>query len=210
MIIAEWLSRQGHRPLGVVHVGAHLAQEMEEYLLLGARLVVWVEADHDRCEAVKQKIEIAGRSDVRQLAIEALVADRDDLPRAFFEFTNEGASSSMFQSTDVLRNTFPGVVETGDVKMIKTARLDTLLGRAGVTPSMVDVLIFDIQGAELMALKGSGAFLDTARFVEVELSTEPIYEGAPLAPEVDRYLTDHGFVRQSDIPWHGDTIYSRP
>jgi len=80
----------------------------------------------------------------------------------------------------VLRNTFPGVVETGDVKMIKTARLVPCSAAPALRLPMVDVLIFDIQGAELMALKGSGAFLETARFVEVELSTEPIYEGAPL------------------------------
>jgi hypothetical protein len=73
----------------------------------------------------------------------------------------------------------------------------------------VDVLIVDIQGAELLALRGAGEFLSHVRYLEVELSKESIYEGAPLAGEVEAFLKAAGFVRETEMPWHGDAVYRR-
>jgi FkbM family methyltransferase len=209
MIIAGLLSQMGYRPRGIVHVGAHYAQEMAEYLRLSPMVIAWIEADAGRCEQIRRIIRLAGDDATRQVVIEGLVADTDGEDLQFWEFTNQGASSSIFPSTQILRDAFPGVQETGEVKTLPTARLDTLLPIHGVSAAMVDVLIFDIQGAELLGLKGAGAFLKQARFVEVELSVQPIYEGAPLAPEVDAYLVEQGFERMTEIPWHGDAVYRR-
>lgn len=71
------------------------------------------------------------------------------------------------------------------------------------------MMVFDIQGSELLALNGSGEYLEKVKFIEVELSQEAIYAGAPLATDVDSFLQARGFVRQTDMIWHGDAVYSR-
>ncbi len=99
--------------------------------------------------------------------------------------------------------------ETGQTSLLTTSRLDTLLAGLGVRPEEVDLLTFDIQGAELLGLRGAGAYLDHVSFLEVEASVESIYDGAPLFPEVDALVTSKGFVRLSKVLWHGDVVYVR-
>jgi hypothetical protein len=71
------------------------------------------------------------------------------------------------------------------------------------------LLILDVQGAELKALMGLGIRLNEFAFLEVEVSSNQYYEGAPLFQEIDRYLTAFNFQRLSDVPWHGDVVYRK-
>jgi len=200
---------EGFKPNVIVHAGASLAQELERYETLGARHVVWIEA----APAVAQKMRagVAERSSGRtsHTCVQAVIADRDGDDITFNHFNNFDASSSIFRATDVLREKWPKLRETGQTSVLKTSRLDTLLGGLGVRPEDVDVLILDIQGAELLGLKGAGVYLDHAAFLEVECSVEPIYEGGALFEDVNALVESKGFARLLDPPWHGDVIYVR-
>ena len=209
MRVAGCMTEWGVRPRGIVHVGAHAAQEMDEYLALQPDLIVWIEADPATFEGLRSIVEAAPVTRVRQIALNALVADRDGVRHDFHRFSNAGASSSVFTATPLLNETWPEVAATGEVVQLESRRLDGLLTGVGLRPEDVDVLVFDIQGAELLALRGAGPFLNAARIVEVEVSQESIYEGAPLAGEVDAFLTTIGFDRATDLPWHGDAVYRR-
>lgn len=57
----------------------------------------------------------------------------------------------------------------------------------------VDLLWMDIQGAELLALKGLGGRIRDVRLIHLETEFFPIYAGQPLFGEVDRFLRGHGF-----------------
>jgi Methyltransferase FkbM domain len=85
------------------------------------------------------------------------------------------------------------------------ANAETALKRAALSPDELDVLVIDIQGAELLCFKGVGAYLDHVIFIEIEVSREEIYEGGVLFSEVDKFLRRGGFKRLSEIPWHGDS-----
>jgi FkbM family methyltransferase len=210
MIIAHHLRSIGFKPKGIVHVGAHAGQEMEEYLTLDPGVIIWVEADPKIFSYLQDNLTREGRTGPpRQIALNSLVGARDGDVVNFHVYSNFGGSSSVFRSTPLLRETWPDVFETGEVLSLRSSRLDTLLSKSGIAPDEVDVLIFDIQGAELMGLQGAGKFLTAAQFIEVEVSQEAIYEGAPLASEVDAYLVNAGFQRETDIGWHSDVIYRR-
>lgn len=57
----------------------------------------------------------------------------------------------------------------------------------------IDLLWMDIQGAELMALKGLGSELAKVKIIHTEVEFIEIYQGQPLYSEVRQYLTSWGF-----------------
>jgi FkbM family methyltransferase len=202
------MSSAGYRPRGIVHVGAHVAEEMEHYLELGPALIVWVEADP--AQVVRLETAIRRReSPIRQIAIEALVTDVDGQELDFHRFSNKGQSSSLFRATQTLHERWPDVRETGEVLRLTSSRLDTALRKASVGPDEIDVLALDIQGAELMALAGAGDYLSHAEFIETEVSQEEIYDGAPHAGAVEAVLADRGFRPVTKLPWHGAAVFRR-
>ncbi len=67
----------------------------------------------------------------------------------------------------------------------------------------IDLLWMDIQGAELLALKGLGERISAVKLVHLEVEFMPIYQGQPLFAEVDRYL------REKEFRLLGFTSYSK-
>lgn len=57
----------------------------------------------------------------------------------------------------------------------------------------IDLLWMDIQGAELLALKGLGERIRSVALMHLEVEFLPIYEGQPLFDEVDAFLRARGF-----------------
>ena len=200
---------EGFKPNVIVHAGASLAQELERYEALGARHVVWIEAVPAVAEQMRDRVAERSSGRTTHTCVQAVITDRDGDDIIFNHFNNFDASSSIFRGTEVLHDKWPKLRETGETSVLKSSRLDTLLGGLGVRPEDVDVLILDIQGAELLGLKGAGVYLDHAAFLEVECSVEPIYEGGALFGEVNALVESKGFARLSETPWHGDVVYVR-
>ena len=78
--------------------------------------------------------------------------------------------------------------------------------------SQVDILWMDIQGAELLALEGTGEYIDWVKLLHTEVEFQEIYSGQPLYWEVDQYLVQHGFERIAwayKDNWFGNAIYGK-
>lgn len=58
----------------------------------------------------------------------------------------------------------------------------------------IDFAKFDIQGAELDAIRGLGEKIDSILGFEIEVEFQHLYVGQPLFDEIYRYLSDKGFV----------------
>jgi FkbM family methyltransferase len=208
MIIADYLHRAGYSPRGIVHVGAHWGQEMDAYCSLNPQRLVWIEAESIHAQRLRERVAAHSHAGI-QTVIQALIADVDGRKMAFHRFSNDGESSSVFRGTDVLSGRWPNVRETGETITLTTSRLDTALQQAGVTESEIDVLVLDVQGAEIMALEGAGKFLNSVSYVEAEVSQEAIYEGGPLVDAVVEKMAEAGFRPMTEIPWHGDVVFAR-
>lgn len=78
-------------------------------------------------------------------------------------------------------------------RVIGTDTVDTTTLDKAVT-GPVDFLKLDIQGAELMALKGGEEVLKRCIAVQVEVSFVTLYEGQPCIAEVDWHLRQRGFI----------------
>jgi FkbM family methyltransferase len=197
------------RPRVIVHVGAHLAEELAAYEAAAPDTVVWIEADPELYRRLVEAVNARKSPAVRHVCVNALITDAAADDVRFYHFSNDGASSSIFRSAENLRLNWPEVHETGRELLLRSDTLAKVLARNAIAPESLDILVLDVQGAELLALAGAGNYLDHVKFLEVEASTIPIYEGAPLFRELDPWIAARGFRRLCDVAFHGDAVYTR-
>ena len=175
---------------GVVHVGANSGQERDAYRDLGLR-VLWVEAiDEVFGELVKN---IAAHP--KQKAFCALLTDQDDAEHQFYIASNAGASSSIYQLGECL-DIWPELSYVSS-RRLRSTRLDSLLRRQGVSPSNYPALVMDVQGAELLVLKGAGQMLGEFRFVKAEAADFESYIDCAKLEDLRQYLEPFGFKEMS-------------
>ncbi len=202
IIPIEGLIERYRIDLGVVlHLGAHLGEEADEYQRAGASQVIWVEADPGVFERLTTAVRPYGHR-----AIQAVISDRDDTETTFFVTSNDGKSSSLLPMKIHIQE-HPDVVVTGRTRL-RTTAVDTLCARYGI--DNVDLITMDLQGAELLAIRGAARILESVRYVYTEVNVAELYTGCPMLDDIDAHLPK--FVRRemamTPHGW-GDAFYIR-
>ena len=91
----------------------------------------------------------------------------------------------------------------------KTKLLKDILPKYNI---VCNFLNFDIQGAELKALKGMEEYLPSVDYLYTEVNSDYVYKGCALIGELDEYLKPFGLRRVetkwTDCKW-GDAFYMR-
>lgn len=186
---------------GVIHIGASTGQEADTYHKHGLK-VIWIEAIHSVYKQLcRNVVKYAGT-----ISIHACVSDKDGEIVDFNISNNEGQSSSLFEFGTHTKE-HPGIVFTEKTRL-HTARVDTLMTSRKIDTSQYDFLNLDIQGAELLALKGTD--LTHVRYIYIEVNERELYKGCPLLPEIDEYLARFDFQRVETKMTHwgwGDAFY---
>jgi len=90
----------GFRPRVIVHVGAHLAEELAAYEALSPEIIVWIEADPEIYRRLVDAVGCRGSPAVRHICVNALIADTAGRDHKFYHFSNDGQSSSVFRSAE--------------------------------------------------------------------------------------------------------------
>lgn len=196
----------------LVHVGAHLGQERHRYEALGYREILWVEGSQAVHERLAQSLArhvaehaVQGRPAVQHHSVCALLTDREGDEATLREFSNDGMSSSIFAATDTLKARWPDLHETGRIQPTRTRTLDGLLDELRF--GAVDTLVVDVQGAELLVLRGAQKTLSLVKAVISEVSTQPLYAGGVLYPELAAFMQARGFMPMSVPRRHGDMLF---
>lgn len=195
----------------IVHVGAHRGQEAAEYQKWGAARVIWIEADPETARGLRQHLATLPRQPQGRLqrllgfpatehrVIEALIGDEDGKLTDFHVFSNDGESSSIFRKSAEADTRHAAIVETGTVRQLAMRSLDRLLPENGIALDSVDILVLDVQGAELLCLRGATDLLSRITMLESEVATTAWYEGGVLLPELDAWLAGKGFRRRTRV-----------
>lgn len=190
-------------PKGIIHLGANTGQEDSIYKKHKVSDVLWVEADPDLAKELQKKF--TGRESNTKVACFA-ASDRSGTSD-FMRTSNGGGSSSLFRFKKH-SELFPKVKPVDTIK-VKLQKLDDYLEETkNTTP--YNAMVIDIQGAELLALKGSVNTLKKIDFIVIEVEYEELYEGSVHLSELDTFLLQHGFLRVDTLsmgPGYGDALY---
>jgi len=181
---------------GVLHIGAHWAEEAKDYYTNGVTKSIWVEADPESVEIASNVLSIYPNTQL----ITACCTDKDGVLVHFNRSNNQGQSSSIL-ALEHHKVAHPEVMYIDTISLC-TTRIDSLL-----TPLDLKGFRFvnmDIQGAELLALKGMGKLLEIPEFLYLEVNKLPLYTGCALIEEIDDYVAKFGFKRV-ETAWCGNT-----
>lgn len=189
---------------GVLHVGAHECEELGVYEKYGCprSRQLWI-------EALPEKAEYCRKSYPGVRVITAVVSDTAD-QEVTFKVTNNHQSSSILELAEHLK-------EHPQVQVVKTfqARTTTLRDiyrEHKLAASSFNFLNLDIQGAELLALRGLGDLLNQFTYIYTEVNERELYAGCALFPEITAYLERFGFqLKEFQMTSHGwgDAFYLR-
>ncbi|MEG4244009.1 FkbM family methyltransferase [Microcoleus sp. MON2_D6] len=190
-------------PRGVLHIGAHEGQEIQEYQVMGAQKVLFVEANPSVFERLKANI--AGIPNV--WLANCAVSNQNGTVNLR---VNSHDMSSSILPLKLHKEIYPGMVEVNQVT-VPSRTLDSLLQESRLDSSEFNILVIDIQGAELLALQGAKETLKYIDAISTEVNCEELYEGCALIDQVDDFLRVYGFQRVAvaspSHPSWGDAFY---
>lgn len=197
------------KPKAVLHVGAHLGEEAQDYQAAGVARVFWVEANPDLIEPLSQHVSAFPG----QRAVQATVSDIDNEPVILQTSTFSMASSILPFKRHL--DFYPSMPVTGLIQDYSIT-VDTLLELQD-EPPVFDMANLDVEGAELHVLRGMASVMPSLRWIYTEVNHEEMYEGCVLVPQMDEYLARFGFKRVviadayvgSSMMGFADALYAR-
>jgi FkbM family methyltransferase len=200
--VFNFLQAQGKQIKGILHVGAHECEEREEYNRFGISdaNIYWVEGNEEKVNQMKQ-------TGIPNLYL-ALVdeTERD----VIFNITNNGQSSSILD-LDTHTKHYPHIV-VSEARPMRTTTLKSLIERESIPIQTCNFWNFDIQGAELLVLKGAAEYIQYADYIYLEVNVETLYKNCALLSDIDTFLAEKGFARVGikivEQGW-GDALYIR-
>jgi FkbM family methyltransferase len=194
----------------IVHVGANSGQERALYNQHGLT-VFWIEPIPDVYEQLVRNIHPYPK----QVAVRALLTDKAGEVVQLNIANNSGLSSSIFD-LKLHKDMWPEIDFVDYVK-IASETLDGLVER-GVIPSLIDALVLDTRGSELLVLKGAQAVLRQASYVKVEAADFESYKGCATVEMIEEFLTKLSFglikkeahIRHPSGGGYYDLYFKRP
>ena len=190
------------KPKGVVHIGAHLLEERDEYIKHNLTNTIWVEANP---HTFNQLMTLDRCDD--ETFFNQCITDKDN-EIYNFHITNNGQSSSILE-LHKHEDYHPHIFVTENIQ-VKSKRMDSLISENDINIQNYDFLNLDIQGAELLAIKSFGDLINNFKYIYTEVNTDYLYKDNALMSEIDEYLKKYNFVRVetviTDAEW-GDALY---
>jgi len=188
---------------GAFHLGAHECEELAFYQQLGLSSsdVIWI-------DAIPQKVTEAQQRGISNV-YHAVITDKDN-EDVTFHISSNGQSSSVLEFGTHAQE-HPWVTYVEDIVQ-KSTTLRSFVIQHSIDMPKHNFWNFDIQGAELMALKGAGDLIQTAAAIYLEVNEKELYKGCGLIGDLDTLLLEYGFTRvatEMTVHGWGDALYLR-
>jgi|UniRef100_A0A6C0CZ77 FkbM family methyltransferase len=199
--VINLLKEKGLAITGVFHIGAFECEELEFYQKLGLSPtdVVWIDAVNDKVIQAKER----GIPNV----FNAVITDKDDEIVTFNVSNNIASSSILDLCTHKIEH--PHIFYTNSFTA-KSITVASFFEKNNIDSSKLNFWNFDIQGAELLALKGAEKYLHKVDVIYLEVNIKELYKGCAMMSDIDLYLADFGFIRviteMTRYSW-GDAVY---
>jgi glycosyltransferase involved in cell wall biosynthesis len=185
---------------GVLHIGAYEYEESTFYQNIGINKnnIICIDSNNNKVIEAKEK----GLNNIYY----SLITDKDN-DEIEFNIINNGQPSNIDSQT-----VYIPLITFIKKQIHKTTTIDTFYEKNKLDMKNYDFWNFDIQGTELMALKGAKKAIKYAKVLYLEVNTEEVYKGCIKVNEIDKYVENYGFRRiftkMTNAGW-GDALYLR-
>jgi FkbM family methyltransferase len=209
---------QGFDLNGVIHAGANDGEEIYNYMRFGIDYIIGFEPllaawqlCHDNIKKWKSELNVSPK-----MAICFPIALDNFNGHAELNITaGDGKGSSLLRPNpehpEVKKNWQDGQDMIVDKAEVQVRRLDeiALETDSGLPWDQIDTLVLDTQGNEMEILEGMGDYLKQFKYLCIELSMTPAYDGEKLGPDVAAWLLERGFILDSPELDHNDWFFVR-
>ncbi len=208
MFLFPLLKNFNRRLGGVLQVGASYGQELEEILENEPSFIIFVEPLPEPFEFLNEFTKQYTNITTAQ----ALCLDETGKRITMNVASNDGMSSSVLAPANHLK--LVPQVQFNTTFEITSITVDDLLislhANAAREIAQIDTLIIDVQGAELMVLKGARNCLENVSQVFCEVSHGGLYAGDTTFAEIQDFLSVFGFkpvwMQMNSLGW-GDALF---
>lgn len=190
---------------GIIHVGAYIGEESVLYDAMKVKDVIWIEPNPD----IYKELLTIDKEGYRFYNI--AVDDSEEENTKMFNVTG-GPQSSSLLNLKLHAVHYPGNVVYKRIP-VTCMSLDLLFQKEKLDPRQFNMINMDVQGAELLVLKGMNTLMDHIDYVYTEVNFVEMYEDCALIEELDEFLSDFDrvetFVTQNRYKGWGDALYIR-
>lgn len=187
---------------GIIHVGAHYGEEIDEYIQNGVPEIVLFEPLSDCFDVVMERVNQYGDSLSSNIEGYQVALGSEVGTAKMYISDNEKQSSSILKPKVHLTH-HPHVKFDG-TEEVEVDCLDNFDTRE------CNFLNMDVQGYELEVLKGGSKTLEHVDYVYCEVNRDEVYEGNAYIEEIDEFLSKYGMTRV-ETDWEGgiwgDALY---
>ena len=183
---------------GVIHIGAHHGQEIEEYVKVDSiRHVLAFEAHPDTFKILEENVKPFEDKFENFFIVNKGLGPFKCKMDIYEETANTGQSNSVLQPKGHCAQ-YPHIVFTG-TKEISMDPLD----RYEPTEEF-NFINIDVQGFELEVFRGAKQTLGNIQYIMTEVNRAELYENCAMVEELDEYLAKWKFKRV-ETEWVGET-----
>lgn len=208
---------QGYDLNGIIQGGANDGEEMENAIRLGVEHYV-------AFEPLQSAFDLLLKNDYEHTPLEydyhlVQLGLHDKNQEAELKVTaGDGKGSSLFDGVwdhpEVKKNWHSGQSAYAGTEKINLVRFDTWLEdnsdiKLQMEQGVYDTLQLDTQGNEMEILEGLGQWLQSFKYLCIEISEVPVYVGEATGQVISDWLDERGFLRDSPITAHNDTFFIR-
>jgi FkbM family methyltransferase len=213
--LTDSIAKHAMKIKGIIHVGGHYGQEIEEYLRLGIKNVLFIEPANKPFEQLSKNLaeKVPAELKATYNGINVAAGAYNGKSMMNTETANEGQSSSLLSPAKHLQH-YPSIVfdKKEIVNVVRLCDMD-------IDWSLFNMLNMDVQGYELEVLKGTISRFDgkilkdvlsNIDYVYSEVNTDELYEGCAKIGDIDIFLSEFERVdtKMTDVGW-GDALYLR-
>lgn len=185
-------------PKALLHCGAHLGEENEQYIDLGIKKISYVEAQ----PTLVQKLcyEFGEKNVYSGCLFEESGREID------FHLTSNSLSSSIRPIDE--KNKW-GIHNSSKIKLVSTTLNDVARDYFLRNRQLPEIIILDLQGSEYEALKGGTFFLHRGTPIILEYCTYELYKGMWLFSDIVNLLSTYGyqFVYKYGTESEGEALF---
>jgi FkbM family methyltransferase len=185
---------------GIIHIGGHYGEEIDEYVRNGIQEIVIFEPLSDSFDVLCENIKDLNANIIaHQVAL-----GPEETVATMYVSDNEKQSSSLLKpKVHITHHPHVKFPETEEVEVKVLDDFDY---------TQYNFINMDVQGYELEVLKGAKKTLENVDYVYCEVNRDEVYEGNAYVEELDEFLSQYNMERV-ETSWEGqiwgDALYIR-